>query len=440
MVAASLIIAALMGAPFAPRAVVPVSSPVVSATVVPAAFNPQATARAHTASITITPAAAGTATTVVESPTGVVVETLGTNTPVTANTPVEYTWAATGATDGTYGVHVRLTDAQGVTSETVVPVTVDTIAPKVSFGALRPALTKRGPIALRAATDDPSGAGAIRVDVSSQTDVVIGSTDLAVGTDGASGVADWNLRLRKRLLLPGVFKLRATITDRAGNIGTSDLRLLRVQRPVTTKIIYSLPDAGNVVALTFDDCGSNRDLQRIVSAFRAAKAKTTFFCNGVNVRDNVSADRSAVANGNTIGSHTWLHPQMPTLSYAEQASQIQGDVDIWWQVARSAPTPFFRPPYGLHNATTLRAAGDAGFAWTILWDVDPSDYLTPAPSELVQHVVSHARKGSIVVMHANSNTAATVPAMIRAVRAKGLEPKSIDEMFGAAAYLAPLGS
>jgi len=440
MLTASLIIAALMGAPFAPRAVVPVSSPAVAAAVVPAAFNPQATARAHAAAITITPMVAGTATTVVESPTGVVVETLGTNVPVAANAPVEYTWAANGADDGTYGVHVTLTDPQGAISESVVPVTVDTTAPKVSFGALRPALTKRGPVALRAATDDLSGAAAIRVDVSSQTDVFVGSTDVPVGTDGTSGVGDWNLRLRKRLLLPGVFKLRATITDRAGNIGTSDARLLRVQRPVTTKIIYALPDAGNVIGLTFDDCGSNRDLQRIVSAFRAAKAQTTFFCNGVNVRDNVTADRSAIANGNTIGSHTWLHPQMPSLPYAEQVSQIQGDVDVWWQVARSSPTPFFRPPYGLHNAATLRAAGDAGFAWTILWDVDPSDYLTPAPAELVQHVVSHARKGSIVVMHANANTAATVPALIRAVRAKGLEPKSMDQLFGASAYLAPLGT
>ena len=131
---------------------------------------------------------------------------------------------------------------------------------------------------------------------------------------------------------------------------------------------------------------------------------------------------------------------MPTLSYGEQVSQIRGDVDAWWKVAKVSPAPFFRPPYGLHNATTLRAAGDAGFAWTVLWDVDPSDYLTPPPGELVQRVVSKARKGSIVVMHANANTAATVPQLIRAVRAKGLEPKSLDQMFGASAYLAPLGS
>ena len=54
--------------------------------------------------------------------------------------------------------------------------------------------------------------------------------------------------------------------------------------------------------------------------------------------------------------------------------------------------PFFRPPYGLHDATTVRAVGDAGFAWLVLWNVDPSDYLNPARDELVRRVV---KKGAV---------------------------------------------
>ena len=46
MLAASLILAALIGSPFMPRAVVPVASTAVTTAVTPAAFNPQATARA----------------------------------------------------------------------------------------------------------------------------------------------------------------------------------------------------------------------------------------------------------------------------------------------------------------------------------------------------------------------------------------------------------
>ena len=437
MLAASLILAALVGSPFMPRAVVPVTSTAVTAAVAPAAFNPEATARAHQATITVTPAVAGTATTVVENETGGIVATLATAVPVTPGVPATYTWDGTGVADGSYGIHVTLTDAAGAVSDAIAPVVVDTQAPQVVFPPVSPSSTKSGPVTLRASSTDPAGVAAISVAIANQIDDPLGTVAVPVAGDASSGTTAWNLKLRKRLLLPGVYHLRATVTDGAGNVGTSAMRLLRVSRPVTARIIYSLPDAGNAIGLSFDDCVSGKDMLAIISAFKAAKAHTTFFCNGVNVRSNQKAALAALAAGDTIGSHTWAHPQMPSLSYAEQVSQIQGDLDIWWQVAKAAPTPFFRPPYGLHNAATLQAAGAAGFPWVILWDVDPSDYLDPAPSALVQHIVTHAHKGSIVVMHVNANTASAVPDMIRAVRGMGLEPKSMDEMFGAASYLAP---
>ena len=437
MLAASLILAALIGSPFMPRAVVPVASTAVTAAVTPAAFNPQATARAHMATVTVTPLVSGTATTVVENETGTVVATLATGAPLTAGLPETYTWDGSGAGDGAYGIHVTMTDAAGVVSDAVAPVVIDTKAPVVAFPPVSPSVTKSGPVALRASSTDPSGVRAITVAVANQIDNPLGTVSIPVGPETTGGSTAWNLRFRKRFLLPGVYHLRATVTDGAGNVGTSAQRLLRVRRPLTARIIYSLPDAGHVIGLSFDDCVSGKDMLAIINAFKAAKAHTTFFCNGVNVRSNPEAARAALAAGDTIGSHTWAHPQMPTLSYGAQVSQIQGDLDIWWQVAKAAPTPFFRPPYGLHNAATLQAAGAEGFQWVILWDVDPSDYLDPAPSALVQHIVTHAHQGSIVVMHVNANTASAVPAMIRAVRGMGLEPKSMDELFGASSYLAP---
>ncbi|MGI9117372.1 MAG: polysaccharide deacetylase family protein, partial [Gaiellales bacterium] len=414
-----------------------VSSPAVSVAAAPAAFNPHATARAHETTITVTPTVAGTATTTVESSAGVIVATLSVNAPTTPAAALAYSWDGGGAADGDYAIHVALTDAAGVISEAIAPVAIDSTPPKVVFPPAQPSATKQGPVTVRASTADPTGAAAMTLSVSNQLDDLLGTVRVPLAADSTSGSLAWNLRLRRRLLLPGVYHLRVAVTDGAGNTGESTMRLVRVQRPVQAKIIYSLPDAGNVIGLSFDDCVSQRDMLAIINAFKAAKAHTTFFCNGVNVRSNQSAARAALAAGDTIGSHTWSHPQLPTLSYGEQASQIQGDIDVWWQVARAAPTPFFRPPYGLHNNATLQAAGAEGFRWVILWDVDPSDYLDPPPSVLVDHVVTHARRGSIVVMHVNANTASAVPALIRAVRAKGLEPKSMDELFGSAAYLSP---
>ena len=437
MIAASLILAALVSAPLATRSVVPLSSAGVSAVATPAAFNPQATARAHIATVTVTPTVSGTLSVAVESEAGVPIATLASGMPVTAAAPVEVTWDGAGAADGAYAVRATVVDAQGAVSEAVAPVLIDTQPPRVTLPPVTPSATARGPVDVRAGVADPSGVTAMTLDVASQTGVAIGSTPLQLGADGLGGSTTWNLRIRKRLLLPGVFHLSVRATDGAGNAGSSTVRLLRVQRAVTPKVIYSLPDAGNAIGLSFDDCVEGADVLRIVKAFRAAKARTTFFCNGVNVASNPSAMRAIVAGGNAIGTHTWSHKELPRYPQAVQASEMQGDADAWWSVARAAPNPLLRPPYGLWNQTTLRAAGQRGYAWVVLWNVDPSDYLDPAPSVLIQKVVADARPGAIVVMHANANTAGVVPDLIRALRAKGLEPKSIDEMLGPAAYLSP---
>lgn len=435
MIAASLIVAALIGAPFAPRSVVPVPSADVAVAVAPMVFDPRSSARAHQATIRVTPAADGVLAVVVESGTGSIVETLAAADPASAGRTRTWTWDGGGAADGTYGIHVTLAKAAGGVADAVVPVTIDSRAPRVALARLRPSGTARGPIRLRAGVRDLSGASSATLEVLSQVGVPVGSVRIPVERGKTSIDATWNLRLGGRLLLPGVFRVRLRVADRAGNVGVSKGRLLRIRRPVQAEVIYSLREAGPVVALTFDDCFSGRAMRRIVRSFHRAGAHTTFFCNGTNILGNADAMRAAIAAGDTIGSHTWSHPQMPRLPYAEQVSQIQGDVDRWWQIGRVSPSPFFRPPYGLFNAATVRAAGAAGFRWVVLWDVDPSDYLHPSPAELVRHVATHARAGSIVVMHVEPNTAAAVPDLIAAVRAKGLEPVSLDEMLGRASYL-----
>ena len=437
MFATPLLIAALLGAPFSTRAVVPLSSPGVSAVASPVAFNPQATARAHRTTIIVTPTVTGTLTVTVESEAGAPIATLVAGTPVTAGIDQELTWDGAGAGDGAYGIRATVVDQAGAVSEAVAPVLIDTQPPQVTVPPAAPSLTARGPVLVRASSTDPAGIGALTLDVSSQTDVAIGSVTIPVAADGTGGQLRWDLRIRKRLLLPGVFHLRVRATDGAGNTGTSAVRLLRVSRPVTAKRIYSLPDAGNAIGLSFDDCVEGADMLRIIRAFKAARAHTTFFCNGVNIGGNGTAMRAALAAGDAIGAHTWSHKQLPQYPESVQLGEMQGDIDAWWSLAKAAPTPLLRPPYGLWNEATMRAAGQAGFAWIVLWNVDPSDYLDPPPSVLVSKVVGDARPGAIVVMHVNANTASAVPDLIRAVRAKGLEPKSIDEMLGPAAYLSP---
>ncbi len=419
----------------APADLAPVTSTTVSVTAVPAAFNPAATSRAATTTISVRPEVAGTLEVDIIDASGVVVAALTGARAVSADTPVTTTWAGEGTADGAYGVRARLTDVAGGVQEAVTPVRVDATAPVVRLATPAPVMTARGPVRINVGALDPSSVERLTLRVHSQTGAEVGTVKIPVAEDRRGGEVSWNLRLRGRLLLPGVYRLTVTGLDGVGNVGTSSARTIRVDRAVTNTQISSLRDAGNVVALAFDDCLDAGPWSRLLKALKATGTRATFFCNGANVRANPVQARQTVAAGHTIGSHTWAHRWMTKTAAAERSSQIQGDKDIWWTVARASPAPFFRPPYGDVNAAVRASAGSEGFAYTVMWDVDPSDYLNPPPATLAADVGGTSRAGSIVVLHVTDNTAAAVPAMVRTLRARGLEPVSLDEMFGTASYL-----
>jgi len=424
----------LFAAPAAPVPIAPVTSAAVTAQVAPAAFNPDAAPRANRATVTVVAQAAGTLQVDVVTAGGIVVAALLPPTPVTAGQEQTLEWDGAGVPDGHYAVRARLVDAAGVAQDALSPVTRDGSDPVVRASAPTPAVTERGPVRIRATAADLSGTTAMRLVVESQLGVEIGRVRMPAPVEGAAELS-WNLRIKGRLLLPGVYRLRVAADDAVGRSGIGDAHVLRVGRAVSSTQVYRLPDAGAKVALTFDDCLDTGPWMQLLTALRRAGVKGTFFCNGANVRANPEAARRTVAEGHTIGSHTWAHPWMTRTAPAEQRSQIRGDREVWWSVAKASPAPFFRPPYGDVDQGVRNAAGAEGMAWTVLWDVDPSDYLKPPVGVLVDRVVSKARPGSIVVMHVEANTAAAVPGMVRGLRARGLEPVSLDELFGRASYL-----
>ena len=335
------------------------------------------------------------------------------------------------APDGDYTVKFVAHDLAGNDTKKTRTVTVDTTPPRMTWSSITPdPWGATGGISYNFTTADASGplqiwatasSRAGLLDRSSTTSHPVGATHLGWRPNYSDGT----------VFLPGNYYGAVRLTDEAGNESTSAFRAFRVDRSVSTVVVRRVEGAGNRVAVTFDDCIEGDAWTSILSTLRAYGVLATFFCPGSEVYAHPGQAQATVAAGHTIGSHSNGHAQLSHLSYADIASRLAIDKAAWWSVARATPTPYFRPPYGDYDATVLDAAGDQGFRYTVIWDVDPNDWTSPGSSTIAARVLGSARPGSIILLHVRGQTAAALPTILSGLRSRGLQQSSLTELFRA---------
>lgn len=210
-----------------------------------------------------------------------------------------------------------------------------------------------------------------------------------------------------------------------------------IQRVATTK---------PYVAITIDDFYTG-DYRRetaihMLEATNALRAQVTLCPAGSALTaflrqypDQAAQIRALVAAGSyELCNHTFSHPRMTQVGRthgipAEMREILDGQTAITRFFGRR-PSPIFRPPFGLWDASLQHATASTGYGRIITWSVDSGDSEGPelAAERLVANVAC-ARPGDIILMHANRrSSAAALPLIIRMLRAKGLEPVNISTL------------
>ncbi len=169
--------------------------------------------------------------------------------------------------------------------------------------------------------------------------------------------------------------------------------LARVPAPVG--VLTRLPGDGNQLALTVDDGVSSAVVAAFGQFCRDTGTRLTFFVNGVNSSwsDNAPALRPMVDSGQIqMANHTWSHPYLNRISLTAVRDQIQRNADFLRNTYGGDGTPYFRPPYGVHNADTDRVAADLGYTTVTLWSGTVGDSLpeTRGQPRRVRHALVRA--------------------------------------------------
>ncbi|MGC9502799.1 polysaccharide deacetylase family protein [Baaleninema sp.] len=188
-----------------------------------------------------------------------------------------------------------------------------------------------------------------------------------------------------------------------------------------------LPSQDRVVALTFDD-GPWSNTPEILDILRKHNAHATFFVIGRHAENNPDLLRRIVAEGHTLGNHSWNHRYHP-VGTAEAMQEIDRTSEFIYEVT-GVHTRFFRPPGG--NLTNGLAAHAAGQDYAVMmWSLDSLDYAVSVP-EIVSNVVDRAAPGAVILLHDGggnrARTVAALPQILDRLEAEGYRFVTLPEM------------
>lgn len=149
-----------------------------------------------------------------------------------------------------------------------------------------------------------------------------------------------------------------------------------------------------LLALTFDD-GPGQYTEELLDCLEANNAHATFFMLGQNVSYYPETVQRMADIGCEIGSHSWDHPQLSTLSLESVAKQFS-DTDNALIEACGQPATVARAPYGDGNTDIYNTAGKPFF----MWSLDTEDWrLMDADADYNVVVNGDLTDGTIILMH-----------------------------------------
>jgi peptidoglycan/xylan/chitin deacetylase (PgdA/CDA1 family) len=198
----------------------------------------------------------------------------------------------------------------------------------------------------------------------------------------------------------------------------------RKQFPVT------LPLTSKELVLTFDDGPWPGPTDRVLAALRHECVRATFFVLGRNVVAHPALVRRALAEGHTIGHHTFSHPLLSHMSLERAEAEINRGIAVvdgaLYGEASPTPkhtpvTPFFRFPGFASSPALLQRLAQRRIV-VFGADVWASDWNRMAPEqerELLLKRLGASGSGIVLLHDTQAQTATMLPGLLRELKRRG---------------------
>jgi peptidoglycan/xylan/chitin deacetylase (PgdA/CDA1 family) len=176
------------------------------------------------------------------------------------------------------------------------------------------------------------------------------------------------------------------------------------------------------VVLTFDDGPWPNNTPAVLKALADQCTKALFFPIGKHAGYRPDILKQVAAAGHTIGSHTWSHKDLTTLTPDEAKAEIEkGIAAVSIALGNQPVGPFFRFPALRNPPEMVKYLGERNVG-IFSTDMDSFDFKMRKPEQVIKSVMDKLAKHGkgIILMHDfQQATAHAAPELLKQLKAGG---------------------
>lgn len=170
---------------------------------------------------------------------------------------------------------------------------------------------------------------------------------------------------------------------------------------------YTGDTGRKILYLTFDAGYENGYTAAILDTLKKHAVPAAFFVVGHFAEQNPELIKRMVAEGHTVGNHTYHHPDMSAIGTQEAfAAELRQLETTYREIVGSEMPKFYRPPQGKYSEQNLKMASDMGYK-TFFWSLAYVDWYVddqPTADEAFSKLLPRTHPGAIVLLHSTSRT------------------------------------
>ena len=188
------------------------------------------------------------------------------------------------------------------------------------------------------------------------------------------------------------------------------------------------------VAITFDDGPNPEYTPQILALLRQYQIKATFFCIGTHIEKHPELLKKIVAEGHTIGNHSYSHSGRFSFYKAEKIAAELKQTNTLVKKLTNHEMAFFRPPFGVTNPNIKKALAITRHK-SIGWSVRSFDTYIKQKEKILKRITKNLKGGDIILLHdTTQQTVEILKDFIIFLKQQEFEPVTIDKLMNVKSY------